>query len=68
MQANVNISGDCVHMCRPSKRQECSGQDFMLSYIAVIGLCGSTGACLYIQLVAIPVGVAVCAAVHEGAG
>jgi hypothetical protein len=35
---------------------------------AISGLCGSTGACMYIQLIAIPVGVAVCAAVHEGAG
>jgi hypothetical protein len=39
---------------------------------AIYGLCGSTGACLCIQLVAIPVGVTVCtamqlcAAVHEG--
>jgi hypothetical protein len=35
---------------------------------AIYGLCGSTGACLCIQHVLIPVGVAVCAAVHEGAG
>jgi hypothetical protein len=33
---------------------------------AIYGLCGSTSACLCIQLVAIPVGEAVCAAVHEG--
>jgi hypothetical protein len=37
---------------------------------AMCGLCGSTGACLCIQLVPIPVGVAVLrgAVVHEGAG
>jgi hypothetical protein len=38
---------------------------------AIYGLCGSTGACLCIQLVAIPLGVTVCAAVHavdEGVG
>jgi hypothetical protein len=35
---------------------------------AICGLCGSTGACVCIQLVPIPVGVTVCAVVHEGAG
>jgi hypothetical protein len=33
---------------------------------AIYGLCGSTGACLCFQLAAIPVGLTVCAALHEG--